>query len=125
MILNPEKALIGALMINPQAVRECGSLLPEMFTDYLLGCIYLQYLRAYDFGCSIDLVTLSENMPDVPKTQLLDCLKECSDSTIVSTAAGRYANAVVSAYKAHRASQLINGIIPACGDRTANWAACE
>lgn len=118
MILDSEKALIGALMIDPQAVKECGSLLPEMFTDSLLGRVYLQYLRvylqylrAYDFGYPANLVTLAENMPDVPRTQLLDCLKECSDSTIVSTAAGRYANAVVSAYKARKASQLINAIV--------------
>ena len=111
MILNPEKALIGALMINPQVVRECGSLLPEMFIDDLLGRVYLEYVRANDFGYPANLVTLAENLPDVPRPQLLDCLKECSDSTIVSTAAGQYANAVVSAYKARRASQLINGII--------------
>lgn len=111
MILDPEKALIGALMMNPQAVRECGSLLPEMFTDPLLGRIYLQYLQAYDLGRPASLVTLAGSMSDVPQQQLVDCLKECSDSTITSAAAGRYADSIVGAYKARIASQLINGIV--------------
>lgn len=111
MILNPEKALIGALIMNPQAVEECGSLLSEMFIDSLLGRIYLEYVRAYDLGYPANLVTLAENMPDVPSQQLVDCLKECSDSTITSAAAGKYADAIVSAYKARRASQLINDIV--------------
>lgn len=110
MILNPEKALIGALMTNPQAIKDCGPLQPEMFMDGLLGRIYLQYLRAYDFGYPANLVTLAENMPDVPRSQLLDCLKECSDSTVVSTAAGQYAAAIVGAYKAREAAQLINAV---------------
>lgn len=110
MILNPEKALIGALMTNPQAIKDCGSLQPEMFIDGLLGRIYLQYLRAYDFGYPANLVTLAENLPDVPRPQLLDCLKECSDSTVVSTAAGQYAAAIVGAFKAREAARLINSV---------------
>lgn len=110
MILNPEKALIGALMINPQAVKDCGSLRPEMFEDGLLGRFFLQYLQAYDLGYPANLVTLAENMPDVPRPQLLDCLKECSDSTVTSTAAGQYAEAIVGAYKAREAARLINSV---------------
>ena len=110
MILNPEKALIGALMIDPQAVKDCGSLQPEMFMDGLLGRIYLQYLRAYDFRYPANLVTIAENMPDIPKPQLLDCLKKCSDSSVVSTAAGKYADAIAEAYKAREATRLINGV---------------
>ena len=33
MTLNAEQALIGALVINPVAVKDCGDLRPEMFTD--------------------------------------------------------------------------------------------
>lgn len=110
MILNPEKALIGALMMNPQAVRECGPLLPEMFTDALLGRIYLEYLRANNFGYPANLVTLAENLSDVPRPQLLDCLKECSDSTVTSTAATQYADAIVSYYKAREAVRIINAV---------------
>lgn len=111
MTTNPEKALIGALMIDSQVVRECGSLLPEMFTDDLLGRVYLEYVRARDFGYPANLITLAENMPDIPRPQLLDCLKECADSTITSIAAGKYADAIINAYKARRASRLINGTV--------------
>lgn len=110
MIVNPEKSFIGALMLNPQVVRECGFLLPEMFTDALLGRVYLEYARAYDFGYPANLVTLAENMPDIPQPELLERLKECTDSTVTSAAAGKYGEAIVNAYKARKASQIINSV---------------
>lgn len=110
MVLNPEKALIGALIMNLQAVKDCGLLLPEMFTNALLGRIFLEYVRVYDFGYPANLVTLAENLSDVPRPQLLDCLKECSDSTVTSTAARQYADAIVSSYKACEAARIINAV---------------
>lgn len=110
MILNPEKALIGALMMDSQAVRECGPLLPEMFTDFLFGRIYLEYVRACDFGYPVDIVTIANNIPDIPRPQILECLKECADSTVTSTAAGQYADAIVRTYKARKAAQLVNAV---------------
>ena len=50
MTLNAEQALIGALVINPVAVKDCGDLRPEMFTDELNGRLYLEFIRAYEFG---------------------------------------------------------------------------
>lgn len=111
MIIEPEKALIGALMTDPQAVGKCDSLLPEMFADDLLGRIYLEFVRAHDFGYPANLVTMAENMSDIPRQQLLGCLKECTDSTVTSVAAGQYAAAIVNAYKARKASQIINSVI--------------
>lgn len=110
MILNPEQALIGALLIDPLAVRKCGSLKPDMFTDPLLGRIYLEHVRACDFGYPANLVTMAENIPDVSRQELTDCIKQCADSTITSAAVEKYAEAVVAAYKAHRASLLVNAV---------------
>lgn len=110
MILNPEQALIGALMMDPQTVRYCGALQPDMFTDALLGRVYLEYVRAYDFGYPANLVTMAENMSDIPKPELLECLKRCTDSTVTSAAAGKYVDAIVDAYKARKASQIINAV---------------
>lgn len=110
MILNPEQALTGALLIDPLTVRKCGNLKPDMFTDALLGRIYLEYVRACDFGYPANLVTLAENIPDVSRQELMDCIKQCADSTVTSAAAGKYADAVVAAYKARRAPQLVNAV---------------
>ena len=110
MILNPEQALIGALLIDPSAVKKCGSLKPDMFTDALLGRIYLEHIRACDFGYPANLVTLAENLPGVSRRELTDCLKQCADSTVTSVAAGKYADAIVAAYKARRASRLVNAV---------------
>ena len=57
MTLNAEQALIGALMINPAAVKDCGDLRADMFTDELNGRLYLEYVRAYEFGYTANPVT--------------------------------------------------------------------
>ena len=49
MTLNAEQALIGALMIAPAAVKDCGDLRAEMFTDALNGRLYLEFVRAHDW----------------------------------------------------------------------------
>ena len=37
MIVNAEQALIGALMMEPRAIKDCGSIRSDMFADALLG----------------------------------------------------------------------------------------
>lgn len=110
MMLNPEKALIGALMIEPQAVKVCAELRPDMFADAFLGRVYLEYLRAYDFGYPANLVTIAEHMADMPQNLFLERMKACSDVTITSAAAGKYAEAVVNAYKVRAASRIISAV---------------
>lgn len=110
MIINPEQALIGALMLNPQAVKECGSLQADMFTDAILGRVYLEYVRAYDFGYPANLVTIAQGLPDLPQEVFLERIKECADSTVTSAAALQYAEAILNAYKARTASQMIHAV---------------
>ena len=50
MITDAEKALIGALMMDPHEVKNCAGLRPDMFNDSFLGRVYLEYLRASDFS---------------------------------------------------------------------------
>lgn len=107
MILEPERALIGALMMEPQAVKDCARLRSDMFADNILGRVYLEYVRAYDFGYPANLVTIAEKFSDLPQEIFLKHMKECSDSTVTSAAAGKYAEAVINAYKARTATQMI------------------
>lgn len=110
MIVNAEQALIGALMMEPRAIKDCGSIRPDMFVDALLGRIYLEFLRAHDFGYQANLVTLAANIADVSQSELLSKLKECSDSSVTSIAAGEYAEVIKNAYKARTATQIINAV---------------
>ena len=110
MIVNAEQALIGALMMEPRAIKDCGSIRPDMFVDALLGRLYLEFLRAHDFGYQANLVTLAANIADVSQSELLSKLKECSDSSVTSTAAGEYAEVIKNAYKARTATQIINAV---------------
>ena len=110
MIVNAEQALIGALTMEPRAIKDCGSIRPDMFVDALLGQIYLEFLRAHDFGYQANLVTLAANIADVSQSELLSKLKECSDSSVTSTATGEYAEVIKNAYKARTATQIINAV---------------
>ncbi len=88
MTLNAEQALIGALMINPIAVKDCGDLRADMFTDGLNGRLYLEFVRAYEFGYTANPVTFANNLPDVPKEELMNRLGGYMDASITSAAAG-------------------------------------
>ena len=80
MLMNSEKALIGAILQAPQAIEACGSLEASMFHDGLLGRIFLEFQRAADFGYRLTPVELAQKLPDVPEQVLLDSLRECADS---------------------------------------------
>ena len=67
MTIDAERSLIGALLLDPQAVKVCGTLRPDMFLDRLLGRMYQEFLRAYDLGYAANLVTLSEHLSDIPQ----------------------------------------------------------
>lgn len=110
MTLNAEQALIGALVINPVAVKDCGDLRPEMFTDELNGRLYLEFVRAYEFGYTANPVTFANNLPDIPKGELMNRLGEYMDASITSVAAGQYARAIIAAYKVREASRVINAV---------------
>lgn len=110
MTLNAEQALIGALMIDPAAVKDCGNLLADMFIDELNGRLYLEFVRAYEFGYMANPITFANNLPDIPKGELMNRLGGYMDASITSVAAGQYAQAIVAAYKVREASRVINTV---------------
>lgn len=110
MTLNAEQALIGALMIAPAAVKDCGDLRAEMFTDALNGRLYLEFVRARDWGQVANPVTIANHLPDVPKEELAHRFSAYMDASITSAAAGQYARAIIAAYKAREASRVINAV---------------
>lgn len=119
MIVNAEKALIGALMMDSKQVKACEDLRPEMFNDAFLGRVYLEYLRAYDSGYSLNLVTLASKLADIPKSEFMERVKECSDSSVSSVAAGEYAAVIRAEYKTREAGRILGNLQfqPAAIDR--------
>lgn len=110
MQFDAEKALIGAIIENPERVNDCGELQADMFQDDFLGRVFLEYQRAADLGRSLTLVELSSKFLDVSQEVFLDRIRGCADSSVVSTAASRYANIILNAYKAREATKAINSI---------------
>ena len=110
MTIDAERSLIGALLLDPQAVKVCGTLRPDMFLDRLLGRMYQEFLRAYDLGYAANLVTLSEHLSDIPQGDLLSIVRECADSSVTSVAAGKYAEAIIRSYKARSATGIVSAV---------------
>lgn len=110
MTLNAEQALIGALMMNPAVVKDCGDLRADMFTDELNGRLYLEFVRAHDWGQVANPVTFADNLSDVPKEELMNRLGGYMDASIASAAAGQYAQSIIEAYKVREASRVINTV---------------
>lgn len=110
MQIDAEKALIGAIIEDPKRVEDCGELQADMFQDGFLGRVFLEYQRAADLGRSLTLVDLAGKFSDVPQEVFIDRIRDCTDSSVISAAAGQYAKAVLSVYKAREATKAINSI---------------
>ncbi len=108
MQIDAEKALIGAIIEDPKRVEDCGELQANMFQDPFLGRVFLEYQRAADLGRPLTLVELRSRFSDMPEAEFLDRIRDCTDSSVISAAAGRYANTVLSTYKAREATKAIN-----------------
>lgn len=67
MIVNAEQALIGALMMEPRAIKDCGVIRPDMFCWCAVRAAISGILRAHDFGYQANLCNPCANIADVSK----------------------------------------------------------
>ena len=58
-----EQNVVGSLLMDGDAIERVAAILePEMFTAELLGLVYLEYLRGYENGYTVNLVTVRERL---------------------------------------------------------------
>ena len=106
-LFDPERAVIGALLTDPEAVRRCGTLRPEMFRQQMLGDIFRLYLQASDLGYRLTLPDVAQRLSEYSQAEIAFLARECMESSVLSVEAGNYAAAVVRDYKARTAADLL------------------
>ena len=113
MSILAERAVIGSLVMDSNCIEKIhGILEPEMFTSDLLGRMYLEYQRGYDNNYPVNVVFLEQNIrSDVyPKEIIMQEIYNCSEATDSSAMVVSNANAILSDYKAHRLTKMLNSI---------------
>lgn len=107
-----EQNVVGSLLMDGDAIDRIASFLePEMFTSELLGRVYLEYLRGYENGYPVNLVTVRERLcsDNLPESVIAESLKECVSVTVTSAQIKSYAEAVRDDYKAAQVGKLLSG----------------
>lgn len=107
-----EQNVVGSLLMDGDAIDRIASFLePEMFTSELLGRVYLEYLRGYENGYTVNLVTVRERLDSdkLPESVIAEVLKECVSVTVTSAQIKSYAEAVRDDYKAAQVGKLLSG----------------
>jgi len=105
-----EQNVVGSLLMDGDAIERVATILePEMFTAELLGRVYLEYLRGYENGYTVNLVTVRERLggDKYPGSVVAEALKECVSVTVTSAQVKSYAEAVRDDYKAAQVGKLL------------------
>jgi len=103
--MNAEKALIGAILLSNGRVLDNLALKPEDFSTVVGERIYRAALEMHQQGTGVDVVTLSERIPD-----LASQLHEAMSFTPTAANADFYADAVASGALRRRLQAATAGI---------------
>ena len=110
--LDPEEAIISALMLEPKAIEKvCGILSPEMFDKAILGRAYLEYCRSNDNGKELSLAELQSVLnAEYPEYEVDYALRECLSTQITSQEIVGTAHVLANRYKKSCVDALLNRI---------------
>ncbi|MDD3051670.1 MAG: DnaB-like helicase C-terminal domain-containing protein [Candidatus Cloacimonetes bacterium] len=105
--LEAEKALISALLSDPQAMTEVSSLKPEMFAEKDHQVIFRTIKEMFSNGEPIDLVTVIQRLPD----KYFQYVSEISDICLSSIHIKAHAKIIKDHYRKREYVSILNGAI--------------
>lgn len=112
-----EQSIIGALLIDPQAIQHTYERVQlEMFEDSLCREIYRELLQAYDTGREITPVELVQKLQS--ETYSAEYIGQELKDMIANAESYRikgYVNALIAEYKTRRLQQVLSRTVPAAG----------
>jgi len=112
-----EQSIIGALLIDPQAIQHTYERVHiEMFEDSLCRDIYRELLQAYDTGREITPVELVQKLQS--ETYSAEYIGQELKNMIANAESYRikgYVNALIAEYKTRRLQQVLSRTVPAAG----------
>lgn len=109
-----EQNIIGALLMDNASIEKIYSMLePEMFQNTMLGCFYLEFLRGYERGYSVDVVILVQKMSALyPEETIQEEIRRCVINTIICADIKSHADVIVKEYKARKLEKLLQSCRP-------------
>lgn len=108
-----EQNIIGSLLMDGECIDKIyKDLSPEMFQAEILGDMYLEFLRGYENGYTVNAVTLSAKLQAFPVVMVNQELKQCMENTVTSTQVRSYAELIIHEYKARRLNAILQAVKP-------------
>ena len=113
MSADMERALIGALIMNPGKAGELQELRPDMFTSPQYADYYAEFQAAFREGIELDYRILCERLieknPDCAQIIYQD-LADCNASVFYSGNVGKYADMIIDDYRTRQAGEAVSRV---------------
>lgn len=109
-----EQNIIGMLLIDGKKIEDVYHLLSaDMFTNAILGRIFLEYQRGYDNHREVNVSTIMQVLTGENYTQaeIGETLKICVNEMSVGTTIKSHAEVIVREHKARQLNRYINQIV--------------
>ena len=108
-----EENVIGSLLLDANRIADVYNMLStEMFTDALLGRIYLEYQRGYDNHYDVNVSVLIQNVScdEYPENAVMQIIRECADNVTISFDIKVHADVIRNEYMAKIFENIVNSV---------------
>ena len=107
-----EMNVLGALLIDASRMSDVYFLSSDMFTDAIIGRMFLEYQRGYDNHYDVNVSVLIQNVSceTYPESSVLEVIRECSEEYQIGTSIKSHANVIKNEYVADSFKRIISSV---------------
>ena len=107
-----EMNVLGALLIDASRISDVYFLSSDMFTDAIIGRMFLEYQRGYDNHYDVNVSVLIQNVSceEYPESSVLEVIRECSEEYQTGTSIKSHANVIKNEYVADNFKRIISSV---------------
>ena len=107
-----EMNVLGALLIDASRTSDVYFLSSEMFTDAIIGRMFLEYQRGYDNHYDVNVSVLIQNVSceTYSESSVLEVIRECSEEYQIGTSIKSHANVIKNEYIADNFKRIISSV---------------
>ena len=107
-----EMNVLGALLIDASRISDVYFLSSDMFTDAIIGRMFLEYQRGYDNHYDVNVSVLIQNVSceEYLESSVLEVIRECSEEYQTGTSIKSHANVIKNEYVAEKFRRIISSV---------------
>lgn len=107
-----EMNVLGSLLIDSNGIADVNFLSSEMFTDAIIGRMFLEYQRGYENHYDVNVSVLIQNVSceAYPEPSVLEVIRECSEEYQTGTSIKSHANVIKNEYVAENFRRIISSV---------------